>query len=170
MLSAQRQQVADTGGLLLDALQAGGDVAERGGKSPISARSSVAGSIQKRGMVAVGQHAAGAPDRLRPVARAGAVGRADVQRDAGDDVVGIAIGARDGQEVRRCGEGWEVGHGTAVNPYLSRGCSEVETEKRQAGNDGVQINAATAITDGSRDTLGALPVLIITPRSGGRAT
>ena len=59
---------------------------------------SVAGSIQNVRMVAVGQHAAGAPDRLRAVARAGAVGRADIQRNAGDDEIRIAIVARDAEE------------------------------------------------------------------------
>ena len=110
MLAAQRQQMLDARRLLLDALQAGRDVAERDGEIADVGKVERCRLDPELRMVAVGQHAAGAADRLRPVARAGAVGRADVQRNAGDDIVGVAIGAGDGQEVRRCGEGGGVGH------------------------------------------------------------
>ena len=49
-------------------------------------------------MRAVHQHAAGAADRLRTFARAGAVGGADVERDAGDHEGSVAIMAGDAQE------------------------------------------------------------------------
>ena len=51
------------------------------------------GEVQRRRidpelrMRAIGQHAAGAPDRVRSVARAGAVGGADIERHAGDDEI-----------------------------------------------------------------------------------
>ena len=94
VLAAQREQMLDARGLLLDQAQAGRDVAE--GDCEIAD----VGEVECRRldpelrMVAIGQHAAGAADRLRPVTRAGAVGGADIQRDAGDDVVGITIRAR----------------------------------------------------------------------------
>ena len=42
-------------------------------------------------MLAVDQHAAGTADGLRAVARAGPVGGADVERDAGDNELGVAV-------------------------------------------------------------------------------
>ena len=53
-------------------------------KSPISARDQCGGIGPARRVRAVDQHAAGLADGARPIARAGAVGRANIERHAGD--------------------------------------------------------------------------------------
>ena len=115
MLAAQRNQMAKSRRLLLDQLQARRDVAE--GELEIAD----VGDVQRRRldpefrMGAIGQHAAGAPDRVRTVARAGTVGGADVQRDAGDDKLGGRIAARDAKKAGSGGEGGDQRH--RLRPY-----------------------------------------------------
>jgi hypothetical protein len=100
MLAAQRQQVAEARCLLLDQVQARGDVAQ------CELEIANIGEVQLRRldpefrMVAVGQHAAGAPNGVRPIARSGAIGCADIQRDAGNHKVCITIGAGDAEKAR----------------------------------------------------------------------
>ena len=45
------------------------------------------------GVIAIRQHPAGAADRRRTVACAGSVGGADIHRDAGNDKIGLPVGA-----------------------------------------------------------------------------
>jgi hypothetical protein len=110
MLAAERDQVLELSRLPLDQRQAALDVAERQGE--------VADIRQRQGrrvhpacgMRAIHQHPRRRPDRPRPVPRAGAVGGADIHRDAGDGDGAAGIPARHAQEAGRGGVGGRSGH------------------------------------------------------------
>ena len=61
-------------------------------------------------VVSVDQHAARAADRMRAITCTGTIGRAEIQWDASNDEIRLAIPARDAEECRRCSECWNAGH------------------------------------------------------------
>ena len=113
VLAPQREQVLDARRLLFDVLQTCGYVAECNLKVPDI------GHIQSRGldpefrMFPVGQHAAGAADGVRTIARASAIGGANVKRHPGHNEVSPGVIAGDAEEAGRRGEGRCAGHGVS---------------------------------------------------------
>ena len=68
---------------------------------------------------AVHQHAAGAPDRRRPVARAGPIGGANVERPPPPPQPRATIRPADAEKSRRRRECWNPGHRHLPPPALS---------------------------------------------------
>ena len=126
MVAAQRQQVIDRRGLLLDQPDGVGDVAERD-REIADVRQRQRGRIDAPvGMVAVGEHAARLADGPRPEAGAGTVGGAEIEGDAGDAEFGVAVVTADAEEGRRHGEGRGIGHGGHVKRKTAAAMAQVQ--------------------------------------------
>ena len=110
VLAAERDEMGAGRRLPLDQRQAGGQVAERDLELAQIGDVEVARVDPVLRVDAVHQHAAGAADGRRPVAGAGPVGGADVERHADDADGRPPILARDAEEARRRGEGRDGGH------------------------------------------------------------
>ena len=93
VLAAQRDKVADPAGLGFNRRQAARNVAKRQREVATIRHAKVGGRDPMLRVLAVRQHPAGTPYRRRTVARAGAVGGADVHRDARDNIIGFSVGA-----------------------------------------------------------------------------
>ena len=94
MLAAQGDQMAHRFGLRLDRRQAALDIAQRESEIADVGQAHARRFDPMLRMVAIRQHPAGAADRRRTFACAGAVGGADIHRNAGDHIIGVPIGAR----------------------------------------------------------------------------
>ena len=105
VLAAECDQVPARGGLAFDQGEAGGEVAERDLELAEIGDVHLPRIDPVQRVAAIDQHAAGAPDGGWPVAAAGAVGGAEVERHAGDAEGRTPVLPRDAEEARRRGEG-----------------------------------------------------------------
>ena len=114
VLSAERDEVLDGCGLLLDHLQARRNIAERDAKIA-DIRQHQFRSVDPRGrMRPVDQHPARMANGLWSEARAAAVGGADIERNAGDRDRRIAVAAPDAEKAGRNGEGGRIARHTVL--------------------------------------------------------
>ena len=111
MFAAERREMRDRRGLAFDQREARRKVAERDGEiadvGGIEVRNRVYPALRMR---AVDEHAAGAPNSLRAVARAAAIGRPDVERNSGDAQPRVACRVGDAEECRRQGKRRRLSH------------------------------------------------------------
>ena len=128
VIAAERDEMRDTGRLLLDQRQALGDIAERNGEiANIGERQRRRIDPMHR-MIAIDQHAACLSDRRRTEARAGAIGGAEIEGNAGDADRRGRIVARDAEKARRNGEGGDAGHDWTESPALNKKTAAATTQ------------------------------------------
>ncbi len=110
MFAAERNQVGKPGGLLFDQCQAAAYVAQSDVEIADIGQWQL-GRIHPRGGVrAIHQHAAGMANGMRTEAAAGAIGGADIERNAGDDDRRRPIVPRCAEKARWRREGGKIGH------------------------------------------------------------
>ena len=111
VVAAERNQMLDPAGLLLDRRQTFSDVAERDREVADIRKTRRSLSIDPvQRMLAVHQHPACLSYRRRSEPRSGPVGGAEVERNAGDADRRVRIVATDAEECRRNIEGRNAGH------------------------------------------------------------
>jgi hypothetical protein len=100
VLAAERDQVPDRSGLLLDQFQASGDIAKRDREISNVGNRKLRRVHPPVRVIAVHEHGARLADRSRPEPRARPIGGPDVKGYSGNAKRGSAVVARDPEEAR----------------------------------------------------------------------
>ncbi len=128
VIAAERDQVRDRTGLLLDPRQAAEEIAERDGEIADVGHRQGGGIDPVLRMRPIGQHSARLPDRRRPEAGAAAIGGAEIERNAGDADRRVAVVARDPEEARRDRVGGRDHHVASAGGSVNRNTAEATAQ------------------------------------------
>jgi hypothetical protein len=151
VLSAERHEVIDAGGLLLDGLEARGNIAQRNMKIADVRQHHLRHGDPRRWMSTVDQHPARQANGLRSEARSASVGRADIERDACNRYRRIALAAAGPKEPRRNRKGRIIArHGVEAPSGVLRHQHQRVAAAYQPSADGIiQARLTAARLDAS---------------------